>query len=76
MPEPPDLEVLQATASGIGVSKLPRKATSIYTRKKTKTRISKNPRRKWGKSEYMNALGCLLMVEKKGVKKSDWENSA
>ena len=76
MPEPPDLEVLRATASGIGVSKSRRKATSIYTRKKTKTRISKNPRRKWGKSEYMNALGCFLTVEKKGVKISDWENSA
>ena len=60
---------MQATTSGVGVLKPPRKTTTIYTRRKTKTRISKNPRRKWEKSEYMNALKCLLRAEKKGVKK-------
>ena len=30
--------------------------------------MSKNPRRKWEKSEYMNAMKCLLRAEKKGVK--------
>ena len=68
MPEPPDPEVLQATTSGVGVSKSPRKTTTIYTRRKSKTRVSKNPRRKWEKSEYMNALECLLRAEKKGFK--------
>ena len=69
VPETSDPKVLQATTSGVGVSKSPRKTTTIYTRRKTKTRISKNPRRKWEKSEYMNALECLLTAEKKGVKK-------
>ena len=69
VPEPPDPEVLQATTSGVGVSKSPRKTTTIYTRRKSKTRVSKNPRRKWEKSEYMNALECLLRAEKKGVQK-------
>ena len=59
VPEPPGPEVLQATTSGDGVSKSPRKNTNIYTRRKTKTRTTKNPRRKWKKSEYMNALECL-----------------
>ena len=45
------------------------KLQPFYTRRKRKTRISKNPRRKWEKSEYMNALKCLLRAEKKGVKK-------
>ena len=67
--ETPGPKVLQATTSGAGVSKSPRKTTNIYTRGKTKTRISKNPRRKWEKSEYMNALECLLKAEKKWVKK-------
>ena len=31
--------------------------------------MSKNPWRKWEKSEYMNALECLLRAEKKEVKK-------
>ena len=48
---------------------MPRKTTNIFTRRKTKTRTSKNPRRKWEKSEYMNALKCLLRAEEKGVKK-------
>ena len=69
VPEPPGPEVLQTPTSGVGVSKSPRKTTTIYTRRKTKTRIPKNPRRKWQKSEYMNALECLLIAEKKGVKK-------
>ena len=56
------------TTSGVGVSKSPRKTTNIYVRKKT-TRMSKNPWRKWEKSEYMNALECLLRAEKKEVKK-------
>ena len=67
--QPPGPEVLQATTSGVGVSKLPRKTTAIYTRRKTKTITSKNPSREWEKSEYMNALECLLRAEKKGVKK-------
>ena len=69
VPEPPGPEVLQATTSGVGVSKSPRKTTTIYTRRKTRTRTTKNPRRKWEKSEYMNALECFLMAEEKGVKK-------
>ena len=69
VPESPGPEVLQATTSGVGVSKSPRK-TNIYTRgKRNKKRISKNPRRKREKSEYMNAFECLLRAEKKGVKK-------
>ena len=69
VPEPPGPEVLQTTTSGVGVSKSPRKTTTIYTRRKIKTRTTKNPRRKWDKSEYMNALECLLRAEEKGVKK-------
>ena len=69
VPDPPSPEILRATTSGVGVSKLPRKTTTIYTRRKTKTRTMKNPRRKWEKSEYMNALECLLRPEEKGVKK-------
>ena len=59
VPEHPDPEVLQATTFGIGMSKSPRKATTIYTGRKVKTRTLKNPRRKWEKSECMNALECL-----------------
>ena len=69
VPEPPGPEVLQATTSDVGVSKSPRKATTIYTRRKTKTRTTKNPRRKREKSKYMNALECLLRAEEKEVKK-------
>ena len=71
VPELPAQEVLQATTSVVGVSKSPRKTTTIYTRRKTKTRTSKNPRRKWEKSEYMkvNVLECLLRAKKKGSKK-------
>ena len=69
VPESLGSELLLATTSGVGVSKSPRKTTTIYTRRKTKTRTSKNPRRKWEKSEYMNALECLLWAEEKGVKK-------
>ena len=69
VPEPPGPEVLQATTSGVEVSKSPSKTTTIYTRRKTKTRTTKNPRRKWEKSDYMNALECLLRAEEKGVKK-------
>ena len=58
VPETPSPEVLQVTSSGVGVSKSPRK-TTIYTRRKTRTRISKNPKRKWEKSEYMNGLEFL-----------------
>ena len=68
VPETPSPEVLQVTSSGVGVSKSPRK-TTIYTRRKTRTRISKNPKRKWEKSEYMNALECLLRAYKKWVQK-------
>ena len=68
VPETPSPEVLQVTSSGVGVSKSPRK-TTIYTRRKTRKRISKNPKRKWEKSEYMNTLQCLLRAEKKGVRK-------
>ena len=50
---------MKVTTSGVGVSKSPRKSTTIYIRRKTKTRISKNPRRKWEKSEYMNGLEFL-----------------
>ena len=71
VPEPPGSEVLQATTSGVGVSKSPRKTTTIYTRRKTKTRTTKNPRRKWEKSDYMNALECLLRAEEKGVEKGN-----
>ena len=68
VPKFPSPEVLQVTTSGIKeVSKLTKK--TIYTRIKTKTRISKSPRRKWEKSEYMNAWECLLSAEKKGSKK-------
>ena len=69
VPEPPNPEVLQATTCGVGVSKSPRKTTTIYTRRKTKRRTTKNPRRKWQKSDYMNVLECLLRAEEKGVKK-------
>ena len=69
MPEPPSPDRLQATTSGVGVSKSLRKTTTIYTRRKTKTRISKNPRRKWEKSEYMDALECSLRTKKRGLKK-------
>ena len=65
----PGSEVLPATTSGVGVSKSPRKTTTIYTRRKTKARTTKNPRRKWEKSDYTNALECLLRAEEKGVKK-------
>lgn len=65
----PQPEVLQTTAFGAGVSKLPRKATNTFTRRK-KTRTSKNLRRKWEESEYMNALQSLLRAEKKVVKKA------
>ena len=69
VPESPGPEVLQATISGVGVSKSPRKTTTINTRRKLKTRISQSSRRKWEKSKYMNALECLLRAERKGVKK-------
>ena len=69
VPKPPGPDVLQATTFGVGVSKSLRKTTTIYTRRKTKTRTSKNPRRNWEKSEYMNALECLLRAEERGVKK-------
>ena len=36
VPEQPGEEVLQATTSGVGVSKLSRKTTTIYTRRKAK----------------------------------------
>ena len=67
--KPPGPEVLWATASSVGVSKLPRKTTIFHTRRKTKTRTSKNTRRKWEKSEYMNPLECLVGAQKKEVKK-------
>ena len=71
VPELLGSEVRQVNTSGFGVSKSPRKTNTIYTRRKTKTRTSKNPRRKWEKSEYMkvNALECLLRAKKKGSKK-------
>ena len=70
MPNSPSQEVLQTTTSGVGVSKSPRKTTAIYTKRKTKTRILKKPRRNWEKSEYMNALECLLRADKKESIKS------
>ena len=42
---------------------------SFYTKRKTETRTSENPRRKWKEREYMNPSECLLRVEKKGIKK-------
>ena len=69
VPKSPGLQVLWATASGVGVSKSPGKTTTIYTRRKTKPRTSKKLRRKWQKSEYINALECLLRAWKKEVKK-------
>ena len=70
VPVSPSLEVLQATDYfWCWGTKSPRKTITIYTRRKTKTRTSKNPRRKWEKSEYMNALECLLRAEGKGVEK-------
>ena len=76
VPEAPGPEVLQATTYCVGVSKPPRKTTTIYTTRKTQLRISKNPRDKWEKSEHINALESLLKAEKKGSQKRDWENSA
>ena len=76
VPEAPGPEVLQATTYYVGVSKPPRKTTTIYTTRKTQLRISKNPRDKWEKSEHINALESLLKAEKKGSQKRDWENSA
>ena len=64
---------MQATTSGAGLSNSPRKTTTIYTRTKTKTRTSKNSRRKWEKSEYMNVLEYLLRAAEKVVKKGIWE---
>ena len=52
-----------------GIKVAPRKTTTIYTRRKTKTRTLKNPRGKWEKSECINALERLLRAEEKGVKK-------
>ena len=72
-PSTPSSEVLQATTSGVAVSKSPRKTTTIYTKRKTKTRTLKNPRRTLEKSEYMNALECLFRTEKKRGQKRDWE---
>ena len=71
VPKRPGPEVLQVITSAIGVSKSPRKTTTIYTRRKAKTRTSKNPRRMWEKSEYMNALECLLRAEEKGTQKGN-----
>ena len=71
VPEPPP-PLSRSLAGGYfwcWAIKLAKKATTIYTRTKTKPRISKNPRRKWEKSEYTNPLECLLRAEKKGVKK-------
>ena len=68
--EHPSPELLRATASGVVISKPPRKTTTIYTRRKIKKGTSKNPTRKWEKSEYTNALESLLRAEKKGVKKA------
>ena len=68
VPKPPSPEVLQATISGVGLSMSPRKTTTIYTRRKAKTKISKNPTRKWEKSEYMNALECLLRAKQRSKK--------
>ena len=47
MLKPPSPEVLQATASGVEVSKSPRKNTNIYTRKKKQ---NKNKTRTLGES--------------------------
>ena len=64
---------MQATISGVGVSMSPRKTTTNYTRRKTKTKILKIPRRKREKSECMNALECLLRAKQEEVKKGIWK---
>ena len=69
VPEHPVPEALHATTSGVGVLKSPRKAATIYTRRKTKRRTSKYPSRKWNKIEHINALEFLLRTEEKEVKK-------
>ena len=46
VPELPCLEALRVTASGAGVLKSPKAATALYTRKQTKIRITKKPRKK------------------------------
>ena len=58
-PPPTSQEVLQVTTSGVGVSKLPRK--------KQKQEYWRTLAGKWEKSEYMNALECLLRADKKGI---------
>ena len=40
---------------------------------KNKNKNIEEPQEKWEKSEYMNALECLLRAEKKGVKKGSGE---
>ena len=75
VPEPPVPEVLQATTSGVGISKSPRKTTAIYTRRKTKARTTKNPRRKWEKSIH-ECIGMFIKGRGKRDQKRDWENSA
>ena len=75
VPMHPNPEVLQATISDVGVSKSPKKTTTIYTRRKTKTKAAKNPRRKSEKSEYMNALEFLLRAGKRRGQKRDQKNS-
>ena len=67
MLKPSSPEVLQATASGVGLSKSPRKNTNIYTRKKNKTKTKQEP---------LEKVGGKWILECKRDKKRDSENSA
>ena len=67
MLKPSSPEVLQATASGVGVSKSPRKNTNIYTRKKNKTKTKQEP---------LEKVGGKWILECKRDQKRDSENSA
>ena len=69
VPKPPGPQVLQVTTSGVWVLKSPGETATSYTIRKAKTRTLKKPRRKWERSECMNAFECFIRAEKKGVKK-------
>ena len=60
---------MQATTSGVGVSKSPKKLLPIILEEKQRQEHQRTPRIKWEKSEYMNSLECLLKAEKKGIGK-------
>ena len=76
VPEPPGPEFCRRLILVLGYQSRQEKLLPFILEEKTKTRTTKNPRRKWEKREYMNALECLLRAEEKGVKKRDWENSS